>query len=438
MRSAIVIGASVAGLAVAGVLSRRFASVTVLDRDVLPDDNTPRRGVPQSQQGHFLLVSGLQELEALFPDLERELVAAGGTRIDPGLGLRSYRFGRLFPIVATGRELISMSRPQLELLVRERVAELAGVTIRDRIAVTGLRGDGERVTGVTLDTGEKLDADLVVDCSGRSSRSDRWLGQLGFPSPERVEVKVGVVYSTRTYRRRPGDLPGWQAVLILPTAPAERMAGIALPLEGDRWLVTAGGWHVEDPPTDAAAFEAVAAALPDLTVAELIARTEPLTDPAVHRFPSSQRRLFERLDRLPAGYVAVGDAVCSFNPIYGQGMTCATREAVALGIALDQHGTASSAMARDYYRAAAEIIATPWRFAVGGDFTYPQTTGPRPRGIRLVNWYVRKIALAAHVRPDINALLLAVQQLVTPPGVLFWLAFVARVLWLARSSRVRG
>jgi 2-polyprenyl-6-methoxyphenol hydroxylase-like FAD-dependent oxidoreductase len=425
-----------AGLAAARVLSARYATVTVLDRDTLPDDASPRRGVPQGAQPHILLVSGLHELTGLFPGLDEELTVLGGIRFDTGTGLATYRFGRRWPAEPTGLELVSVSRPLLESVIRGRVAALPGVEIRDQVAISALAGSDGTVTGVVLDSGETLSADLVVDCSGRGSRSDRWLAALGLPAPELVEIKIGVSYSTRTYRRRPGDLPGWQAAFTLPTAPQEKMSGLVLPIEGDRWLITVGGWHLPEPPADVAAFESHAKALPDPLVADVVGRAEPLSDVTMHRFPSSRRRLFEKLERRPAGYVALGDAICSFNPIYGQGMTCAAREATALGRTLDQHeGRADAAMAKDYYATSAEIVATPWQFAVGGDFTYPETTGHRPRGIALSNWYARQIAYASQIDAGVNATFSQVQQLVTPPDVLFKLAFAVKVLRLARKRR---
>jgi len=430
--TAVVIGASMAGLGAARVLSERFGSVTVLDRDTLPDDNTPRRGVPQGSHGHILLVSGLRELAALFDGLEDELLAAGGTRFDPGLSLRVYQYGRRSPTAATGLEMIAMSRPLLESVIRKRVAKLAGVTIRDQVAVTGLASEDGRITGVVLDTGETLTADLTVDCSGRSGSSDRWLADQGLPVPERVEVKAGVAYSTRTFRRRPGDLPEGVAFIVLPTPPEETKIALVMPVEDDRWLIGLGGWHLDNPPTDPASFEAFVRSLPDPALAEVMDRAEPLTDPVIFRYPSSRRRMFERLPAQPAGFLALGDAICSFNPIYGQGMTCAAREAVTLGATLDKHRAVSAEMARDYYRATAKVIATPWQFAAGGDFVYPQTTGPRPRGIKLSNWYARQIGLASQVAPDIGATFQSVQQLITPPGVLFKPAMIVRVLRLAR------
>jgi 2-polyprenyl-6-methoxyphenol hydroxylase-like FAD-dependent oxidoreductase len=431
---AVVIGAGMAGLVAARVLSERCADVTVVDRDTLPEGSTPRRGVPQGAHPHVLLVSGLRELAGLFPGFEDELAGAGATRFDIGTGLCAYRYGRRWPREPTGLELVSVSRPQLELLVRDRVTDLPGVTVRDGVSVTALASDGGRVAGAVLDTGETLDADLVVDCSGRGSRSDRWLAGLGFPAPEHTEIKINVAYTTRLYRRGGDDLDGWRAAVVLPTPPRENRYGVALPIEGDRWIVAVGGWHIDAPPGDAAAFEEFAKSLPDPIVANLLATAEPVTDPVRYRFPTSRRRAFDRLDRLPAGYVALGDAVSSFNPIYGQGITVAAMAAGALGAALDRHGTATVEAARDYYRAAAGLIATPWRFAVGGDFAIPKTTGPRPRGVTLSNWYARRLALASQVAPDINATFLSVQQLIDPPSVLFRPGLIARVLWLNRPG----
>ena len=433
----VVVGAGMAGLLAARTLSDRYASVIVLDRDSLPAGGVPRRGVPQSAQPHVLLVSGLVELAAVFPGIEDELTAAGAMRFDAGTGLCVFRYGRRWPREPTGLDLISASRPRLEAIVRRRVAALPGVAIRDGATVTALTGADGRVTGVVLDSGETLAADLVVDASGRGSRSDRWLPALGFGVPDQVEIKIGVTYTTRQYRRRPGQLQGWQAALILPTPPHEHRSGFVMPIEGDRWMVTLGGWHIASPPADVAEYDAFARTLPDPIVAELISTAEPLTGLVTHRFPASRRRQFAVLDRLPAGFVTIGDAVCSFNPIYGQGMTVAAMQAGALGATLDRHGDPTAEMARDYYRAAARLIATPWQFAVGGDFAFPATTGPRPRGNSLSNWYARRMALASQVAPDINIAFFRVQQLIDPPSVLFRPRFVARVLRHARARPSR-
>jgi 2-polyprenyl-6-methoxyphenol hydroxylase-like FAD-dependent oxidoreductase len=430
--SAVVVGAGIAGLAAARVLSRHYASVTVLEKDTLPTGPVPRHGVPQSTQPHILLVSGLRELAGLFPGLEDELTRLGALRLDIGRDLLVYRYGRRSPRAAIGLELVSVSRPRLEATIRDRVTKEPGVTIRDGVSVTALSGLNGKVTGAFLDSGEHIPATLVVDATGRGSRSDRWLAALGLPVPARTEIKVGVTYTTRAFRREPGQLDGWQAALVMPTPPDEKRSGLVLGVEDDRWLVMVGGWHIADPPTGNAAFAEFARSLPDPVIADLIDQAAPISELAQHRFPSNRRRHFEDLPRVASGYVPIGDAICSFNPIYGQGMTCAVLEASALGRAMERHGTASAEMTRDYLTAAAGIIATPWRFAVGGDFAFPETTGPRPRRNSLVTWYERRLGTAARRDPSINRVFVSVQQLLDPPSALFKPRLVAKVLWRSR------
>ncbi|GIF19069.1 2-polyprenyl-6-methoxyphenol hydroxylase-like FAD-dependent oxidoreductase [Actinoplanes tereljensis] len=418
---AIVIGASIAGLAAARVLSRRYAQVLVLDRDTLPFSASPRRGVPQGLHPHVLLVAGLRELSVLFPGLERELIALGGTPIDAGSEMCNYRFGRRWPAVGTGLATISVSRPQLEAVLRARAGALPGVTIRDQVAVSGLAGRSDAVNGVVLDTGETLPASLVVDCSGRGSRSDRWLGSLGLNPPPEIEVPVGIGYATRVYRRYPGDLGPWRAAFTQ----SENGFGMAVPIEGDRWLIGAGGRHLTD-------FLDCVDRLPDRIIPELISRTEPLSDVSVAQFPAARRRLFEKMDRAPGGYVALGDTVGSLNPLYGQGMTCAILAASTLGKVLDRHQrTADAETVRDYYATAAERLEAPWQFAAG-----------RSPGLAVRSRYTRQVALASQVDPDIYRALLGVQHLVEPASALFRPGLAARVVRLAgkraRENDVSG
>ena len=425
---AVVIGAGIAGLATAGAVAGRFGKVLLLDRDELPDTATPRRGVPQSYHGHVLLAAGQWALEDLFPGLRDELVAAGAIPFDPGEGLSFYRYGAIWQPVTTGLHILAMTRPLLELTLRGRVATLPGVTIRSGVAVSGLAAAGSQVTGVVLDDGQTVPADLVLDCTGRGMRSDRWLGALGLPTPGAVEVKIGVRYATRLVRREPGELDGSVALLVMPTPPDEKWSGLALAVEGDRWLVSMGGWHGHYASDDLAGFHAYAKSLPVPAIGDLLAHAEPVTDLVTYRFPASRRRRFELLREPPGGYLAVGDAMCSFNPIYGQGMTVAATEAVALGGLLDRIPDNSGRLARAFYRAAAKAIRTPWQFAVGADFLYPETTGPRPRGIGLLNRYSSRLQRTAQTDPRLRRTFTSVQQLVAPPRALFTPAVIAKVI----------
>ncbi|MFE0809341.1 NAD(P)/FAD-dependent oxidoreductase [Streptomyces sp. NPDC058848] len=441
-RHAVVMGASMGGLVAARVLAGRFDRVTLLDRDSLPADARDRKGVPQSPHAHALLISGRQKLDKLFPKLTQELIAGGAVPFDPGCDLLFHQMGALRASFSSGMLGISATRAFLEHAVRERIRALPNVTVRDETAVAGLTGVRGRVTGVTLDGGEEIRADLVVDATGRSAnRSEDWLRDLGYPAPEVVRIKIDVGYTTRLLRREPGDRMLDEGLLFLMSAvpPHDKRAAAVFAIEGGRWMVTLGGWHRSHAPVDPAGFEKFAAELPAPHVAELLSRAEPLDASDARRFtyPAARRRYFEHLRTVPAGYVALGDAICSFNPLYGQGMTVAVMEALALASSLDRFRTPSAAMARSYYKGAARALATPWQMATGSDFVYPETDGPRPFGNDLVNRYVREAMLATHVSPQVHRVMMDLQHLLAPPTTMFRPRTVVRTLLAARRSPAR-
>ena len=433
---AVVIGAGIAGLAAARVLSDRFDRVTVLDRDRLPAGADSRRGVPQGSQAHVLLAVGREALEKLFPGLTEELVGRGACWIDIGRDALTWQLDGYRIRAETGVSIISLSRPLLELCVRQRVRVRPNVVIRADAAVAGLTGQpGQRVQGVELADGTRLPADLVVDASGRGGRGGRWLSELGFPAPAESGVTVRVGYTTRLLRRKPGELAGNPLVLVAESPPDRQRFGIVFPIEDDRWLVTLGGFHGEHAPTDPEGYQRFAESLPDQHIADLMRRAEPLTEPVAHQYPASRRRGFERLSLVPAGYLAIGDALCSFNPVYGHGMTVASVEAITLGECLDRHRSTDAAMARDFYREAGKIVDVAWDMAIAADFAYAGTEGRRPRGFTFSNWYLRQVILATHVSPTVLAAILRVQHLLDPGSILLRPPMLAKVLWAARRAR---
>ncbi|MFI2437501.1 NAD(P)/FAD-dependent oxidoreductase [Streptomyces sp. NPDC018693] len=430
------------GLTAARVLASRFERVTVLERDELPDDGQERRGVPQAGHAHALLTKGRLELEALFPGFTRDLLAGGAVRFDAGRDTLFYQLGRPRVRFFSDHPLITMSRPFLERTLRGRVRALPGVEIRERTAVAGLTGDAGRVTGVLTARGETVDADLVVDATGHSThRTDRWLQALGCPPPQVSSVRIDVGYTTRLYWRtdameRLAD--GAFAYASTGMPPHDKRAAAVAPIEDGRWIVTLGGWHRANAPADVAGFADFAARLPSPHIARLLSTAEPVHDGTARRYsaPTARRRHFERLGAPPAGYAALGDAVCTFNPLYGQGMTLAILQAVELGRCLDRHGTAEE-MTREHFRNVARIVDLPWRMSTESDLMFPETVGHRPRGLAARAWYTRQVLLASHVSERVHRDLLRVTSLVAAPSALFDPLGVLRILWAARRSPAR-
>ncbi|WP_063754990.1 FAD-dependent oxidoreductase [Streptomyces sp. NRRL B-3229] len=431
--TAVVIGAGIAGLTAATSLSDAFEAVVVVDRDELPDGGRPRRGVPQGQHSHVLLVAGQRALEELFPGLGEELVAAGAQVFDSGADLHLYRLGAAWNPVHSGQPFVSMSRPLLEYTIRRRVEALPNVTVRPGTSVSGLGGADGRITEVLLEGTERLAADLVVDTTGRGSRSDRWLSALGYATPEVEEVKVNVGYVSRLYRHVPGDLDV-KAAFVQPTPPAEKRIGAALLIEDDQWLVSVGGWHRDYPAATEEGFLQHADSLPDPIIAKLVRQAEPLTEPVAFQYPANRRRHFEAIEEVPAGYLALGDAICSFNPLYGQGMTCAAQEALALGRLLADHEGVTAELSRAFYQEAAGVLFVPWQAAIGGDFDYAETVGQRPYAAELFGRYSTQAQLAAQVSGEVRKVILSVQHLLVPPMALWEPSLTAEIVRAARHA----
>jgi 2-polyprenyl-6-methoxyphenol hydroxylase-like FAD-dependent oxidoreductase len=442
--TAVVIGGSMAGLSAAAVLAPRFDSVVIVERDVVADHPADRRGVPQGRHAHGLLPPGMIRLEGWFPGLIDELVADGAPLLDIGNDALWFQGGprRRFP---TGIKGPLASRALLEFHVRRRTLALANVSLRAGAGAVGLLTDdeGTQVTGVHLADGTDLAADLVVDASGRQGRSLRWLEELGYDAPPTTEISIDVAYASRIFRRdrhteppsRGGrsHQPGFEFALVLAGPPTGRQ-GVAFPLEDNRWIVTLAGLHGERPPSDDAGFVAFARGLPSPEIAELIEASAPLGDIVTHRLHSNQRRHVERMRRVPGGLVLLGDAVCSFNPTYGQGMTTATLQAEALGKALDRSPGLDARFVKAFYMRAAKAITPAWQLTTGADFALPATQGKKAPGTDLLNRYMPHVFHAAQVDDAVCLRVIEVTTLLKPPPALLTPAMLLRVFRASRRA----
>ncbi|MGH7598849.1 MAG: FAD-dependent oxidoreductase [bacterium] len=423
---AIVIGGSMAGLLATRVLADHFRQVTLVERDVFPSMAEQRRGVPQGRHVHGLLASGRRVLDQLFPGISEQLIAAGAIEGDIVRDSRFFAEGACLARRASGLEGLLMSRPFLENFVRQRVLNLSNVVTRQDCRVDGLTAseDRRRVTGIRQN-GEVLSVELVVDATGRGSRTPQWLETLGYPKAPEERVEIALGYTTRYFRRRPQDLGGDLAAIIPPT-PLGKRGGAMLAQEDDQWAVTLLAHFGTGAPEDLSGFIEFAKNLPAPYIYEVIRDAEPLNGPASLRFPASVRRRYEKLERFPDGYLVFGDAISSFNPIYGQGMSVAALEAMELAQTLAE---GSGDLARRFFTRMAKVVDIPWAIAVGADLRIPEAVGPRSAGVNFVNWYMARLHKAAHDDPALALAFYNVSNLLAPPSSVMNPRNLLRVLW---------
>jgi 2-polyprenyl-6-methoxyphenol hydroxylase-like FAD-dependent oxidoreductase len=434
------LGGSLAGLAVAAALAERFHRVTIVERDSLGRADTHRRGVPQGRHLHILLPAGRVGLAALLPGVVDDL-RARDARVIETTEVRFHIAGGSLRLEDADLDIVSATRPLLELVVRDRVRAQPRVRFLEGQDARGLltTPDRSQVTGVRLGSREPnaedtLAGDLVVDATGRSSRSPQWLADLGYPSPDEERLQVGVHYTTRLFHQEPAKLGGPQAVVVT-IPPGDRRGGALLAVEGDRWLVTLIGLMGERPPADLDGFLKYARTLWVGDLHDVVAAAEPLGEAATGGFPNYVRRRYDRLRRFPSHYVVTGDAVCSLNPVYAQGMSVAIGEARALGQVLDRHGL--DGVGPRFFQHTRPTVDAAWTMATGADLGYPAVEGPRPARWRLMNAYINRLLRVAHRDPVVAKAFMAVNGMVTPPQHLMRPRIIWRVFTGGRSSAPR-
>ncbi len=436
--TAVVIGGGLAGLLAAWALREHAREVVVVERDHYPDGPEFRAGVPQGRHAHLLLEGGHRALDELMPGIRAELLRSGATRVLMPHGLRWLSSAGWMREFESDTGFLSCTRPLLDDAVLRRVRADPRITLLEGTDVVGLTGNAGTISGVrvrphgrTAGQPRDLPADMVVDASGRGSALPDWLTTLGCPLPPEERVDAGVAYATRLYRRRHDVQLDYTALYLQTKAPDAPRLGVLLPVEGDRWIVSVGGMRGAEPEPGDAGFDKQLSLLRDPSLRELLAGAEPLTSARGFRPGPGVRRRYDK--RAPEGLVVVGDAGCTFNPVYGQGITVAVHAARALRntvAAADGVGHMASRRAR---RAIAAVTKDAWVMSSSEDLRFPGTVGGPSSGLSgvlvgLQHRYLDRVLARATVDPVVSVAFSDVMQLVTPPTALFRPSIVWSVL----------
>ena len=426
-RDVVIIGASLAGLFAAAAAAAAGARTMIIERDVLPDGPMPRKGVPQGEQPHVLLHRGLLAAEELVPGLRDDLLGRGAVPFDTGRMAWLGEYGWL-PTWIPAYETVSATRPLLEHLVRQRVRGHSNVSLHEGVRVTELQR-GARRWHVVCEDATSVEADLVIDASGRGSRLPHWLTELGIPLSQPLTVDARLGYACRTYRTV-GEPPIEVAVVIAATPQTGRGA-LALPVEDGQWLIQAAGYGDRRPSRDEAEFDEFLASLPDPAIAELTQHLEPVSRVTIHRQTGNRRNRYGQSRAWPPGLLAVGDAYCSFNPVYGQGITVAACQAVLIRDALQRDRTPAGRGPLRTRRLQLRIGATadlPWSVATSEDRRHQRSLRPQSPSQRLIGRWTGQLAqLAAHGDRAAYLAFARVYHLMASPAMLYHPTVIASV-----------
>ena len=438
---AIVVGGSLAGMLTARVLSHHFSQVTIIERDEYPESPAPRPGIPQSRHLHGLLLRGTRILEDIFPGISAELLESGALKLDAGDDLK-WLMPRGWGVrYSSGMTVLSFTRDLLDYVVRKHVNRWPNITILSGYEAVGLLTNlfNDRVRGVRIRDrhAEKdvknIEADFVVVASGRNSKLNEWLADLGYDAAEESYVNAHVGYASRLYSIPAAWEADWKAV-ILQAAPPERVrGGLMLPVEGNRWLVTAVGGDRDYPPVDEGGFLSFIESLPSREIIDAISHAKPLTAISGYRTMENRIRHFEKMKKWPRRLVTLGDGVCAFNPVYAQGMTMAAIGAELLSDMIASRGIDDLGL--EYQKRLAKANNAPWMLATGTDFRYRTTEGIKPGpASEFMHWYMDKIFQLVTHDSIVRTRFFEVHQMTKPASALFAPQIVWRVVKTALSG----
>jgi 2-polyprenyl-6-methoxyphenol hydroxylase-like FAD-dependent oxidoreductase len=435
-RNVVIVGSSMAGLLAARVLLDHCEQVTIVERDQFPATPQSRRGLPQDRHLHVLLMRGLSVLEKLIPTFVDDLAQAGAIVLDPANDFLWVNFAGSGVRFQSGYRLLACSRALIDWHLRKHVFAFPRLRVLEGTVATGLlptdkeRGIGgvrirQREADAARGSETELAADLVVDASGRGSKLPQWLEALGYPRPVETIVDPHLGYASRIYMP-PADADiGWLGVFAPASPPRHPRGCVIFPIEGGRWMVTAGGGDTEYPPVDESGFMAFLRSLATPLIYEAVEKAEALSPVYAFRGTENRLRHYEALGKVwPCGLATLGDAVCAFNPVYGQGMTMAVLGAELLGRCLDEYNArqlSGTEALRLFQVRLAKLNAGPWWLATSEDSRYRMTQGTVKTGRwkkRLFDLYIDRLVVCATQSIEVRRTILEVRHMLRPSTAL--------------------
>ncbi|WP_203898718.1 FAD-dependent oxidoreductase [Virgisporangium aliadipatigenens] len=443
--TAVVLGGSVAGLMAARVLADHARRVVVVEADALPEEAAFRAGVPQDQQVHTLLPAGQRWLERWMPGLTREAQDRGAPFVGPEQAITAFD-GVPQASEGEGYHLLALSRPLLEVLIRGRVAALPNVSfLRGRATGLGYRDDAVSHVHYLAAGGDAddrdartIEVDFVVDAMGRASRLAHWLDDSGYDRPALERLEAPINYATALFERpvKFADLPTAGALaLYTPRYPSGGVSvAAAQAIEDDRWLLMLMGYGDSRPGRTVDEMRSAVADL--LPFFATVAANEPVGDVVTYHQAESRRRHFTDLHRFPARLVSVGDAVASFNPIYGQGMSSAALHASCLATYLRGRPDLDTP-ARAFFALQQVVVDAAWAVSAGGDAARLDATNgvEVPEELRLQRWAMEQITAATLVDGAVTDAFLQVTYMLRHPATLADPALLARAVAAGERHR---
>jgi len=418
LRKAVIIGGSIAGLLTARVLSNYFKDVLIVEKDNLDNNSHIRSGTPQANHIHILLVRGKEILEQFFPDLENELLKKGANKIDflnDGRYLLPSGWAKRFK---SGVITFTQTRALLEQTIRETLKKNSRVEIQES-SITSFELEKPNKINLVNSKGEKIKADLIVDCSGRNTKTPTWLYDIGYPKPKEQRVDSFVGYATRRYLPPKNFDKNWKMLVILNKPTSNPRAGIIYPIEGGKWLVGLSGIGKTYPPVDEKGFLEFTKNLESKELYDSLKNATPDSEISGYQIQGSRKYLYEKVSSWPENLIVIGDAVSVFNPFYGQGITSAALGCKILDDVLQNHRL-DAKFAQNFQSRVAKTISLPWILGTSEDLRWPTTMGKRPNIVtRIIQNHAQKVLLLGPKSKLATKSFLQMMHMIKSPLVLF-------------------